>query len=130
VVQPPPCLDHQNMPTTCSICRIVAPLFDTLGHTFLKCYSLRQELSVDDEMVNGTGEVCMPKKPVKWLFKVWCCSFDCCGYLCTFQVYQGKPTDPITGKKTTEKGLIMRVVSELVALFAGLSHVVYCVPCR
>ena len=32
----------------------------------------------------------------------------------------------IPGKKTPEKGLVMRVVSELVAPFAGLNHVVYC----
>ena len=66
----------------------------------------------------------MPKKPVKWGFKVCCCFCACCGYLCTFQVYQ--PTDPITGRKTPEKRLVMRVVSELVAPFAGLNHVVYC----
>ena len=123
-------VDNQSMPPTGGICRKVKPLLDALGHTFLTCYSPGQELSVDEGMVKykgrAGGKVCMPKKPVKWGFKVWCCSCACCSYLCMFQVYQGKPTDPITGKKTPEKGLVMRVVSELVAPFAGLNHVVYC----
>ena len=51
------------------------------------------------------GKVVMPRKPVKKGFKIWCCS--CCGYLCTFQVYHGIPTDLLTGKKTVEKGLAM-----------------------
>ena len=72
------------------------------------------------------GKVCMPKKPVKMGFKIWCCSCACCGYLCTFQLYNGKPTDPTTGKKTPERGLAKRVVSDLVAPFVGSNHVVYC----
>ena len=36
----------------------------------------------------------MPNKPIKAGFKVWSCCCSCCGYLCTFQVYEGKPIDP------------------------------------
>ena len=58
-----------------------------------------------------------------------------------FQVYHGKPTDLLTGKKTVEKGLAMRVVKDLVRPFVGLNlasypgrpgyeaslnHVIYC----
>ena len=39
-----------------------------------------------------------------------------------FRYTRGKPTHPITGKKTPEKGLVMRVVSELVAPFAGVNR--------
>ena len=48
---------------------------------------------------------------------VLCCS--CCGYLCTFQVYEGKPID---GKR-----MVTRVVKDLVGPFSGFSfnHVVY-----
>ena len=68
----------------------------------------------------------MPKKPIKLGYKVWCCSCSCCGYLCTFQLYEGKPVDSHTGEKVTEKGLVIRVVSELVAPYSGMNHVLYC----
>ena len=53
---------------------------------------------------------------------MWC---SCCGYLCTFQVYEGKPIDPATGKSTSEKGMVARVVKDMVGQFSGLNHVVY-----
>ena len=66
----------------------------------------------------------MPNKPIRIGFKMWSCSCSCCGYLCTFQVYQGCQKDVVTGKKTPEKGLARRVVMDLVAPFAGLNHVI------
>ena len=56
---------------------------------------------------------------------MWCCCCSCCGYLCTFQVYEGKPIDPATGKSTSEKGMVARVVKDLVGPLSGLNHVVY-----
>ena len=50
-----------------------------------------------------------------------CCSY--CDYLCTFQVYEGKPIDPAIGKSTSEKGMVARVVKYLVGALSG--HVVY-----
>ena len=67
----------------------------------------------------------MPNKLIKVGFKVWCCCCSCCGYLCTFQVYEGKPIDPATGKSTSEKGMVARVVKDLVGSLSGLNHVVY-----
>ena len=88
---------------------------DMLSDTFVKCYS--QELSVDEAMVRYKGyiggKVVMPKK---------CCSCSCSGYLCTFQVYHGRPTDLSNSRKTAEKGLAKR---DLVGPFVGLNHVVY-----
>ena len=72
------------------------------------------------------GKVLMPTKPVKVGYKVWCCSCFCCGYLCSFQVYDGRTTDPVSRKKISEKGLTMRVVSDLTTPFGGLNNVVYC----
>ena len=46
--------------------------------------------------------------------------------MCTFQVYHGRQVDEVTGKRTPEKGLAKQVVTDLVAPFAGLNHVVYC----
>ena len=108
----------------------IKTILDTFSRTFLEYYSPAQELSVDESMIEYKGhvggKVCMPRKPVKQGFKVWCCSCSCCGYLCTFQIYDGAPTNPVTGEKTQEKGLAKRVVGDLVAPFTGVNHVVYC----
>lgn len=123
-------VDNTITPANGGISRKIKPVLDTLEYTFLKCYNPGQELSVDEGMVKykgrAGGKVVMPNKPIKKGFKIWCCSCSCCGYLCTFQVYHGKPTHLTTGKKTAEKGLAMRVVTDLVAPFEGLNHVVYC----
>ena len=108
----------------------IKPVIDTLSHTFLQYYSPGQELSVDEAMVKYKGhvggKVCMPRKPVKLGFKIWCCSCSCCGYLCTFQVYHGASRDLVTGRKVPERGLAKRVVGNLVAPFVGVNHVLYC----
>lgn len=108
----------------------IKPLLDVLGRTFYEHYNPGQELSVDEAMVKykrrGKGKVRMPKKPIKCGFKVWSCSCSCCGYLCSFQVYDGKPTDPVTGEKMTETGMVRRVVTDLLDGFTGSNHVVYC----
>ena len=84
------------------------PILDVLSRTFLSNYSPSQELSVDEAMIKYKGhirgKVRMPNKPIKAGFKVWCCCCSCCGYLCTFQVYEGKPIDPATGKIDIWKG--------------------------
>ena len=56
----------------------IKPVLDTLGHTFLECYSpAHRSLTVDESMVKYKahvgGKLCMPRKPVKQGFKVWCC---------------------------------------------------------
>ena len=107
----------------------IKPILDVLSRTFLSNYSPSQELSVDEAMIKYKGhirgKVRMPNKSIKAGFKVWCCCCSCCGYLCTFQVYEGKPIDPATGKSTSEKGMVARVVKDLVGPLSGLNHVVY-----
>ena len=58
-------------------------------------------------------------------FKIWCCCCSCCGYLCTFQVYEGKPTDSSTGKQVPEKGKAKRVVLEIILTVAIFKFWVY-----
>ena len=122
-------VDNDKIRSSGGPSRKIKPVVDTLNETFLKHYNPGQELSVDESMVKYIGcckgKVRMPKKPIKLGYKIWCCSCSCCGYLCTFQVYDGRPIDPETGKKTPEKGLVKRVVSDLVAPFIGMNHVVY-----
>ena len=122
-------VDNDTIPASGGPSRKIKPVVDTLSRTFLKHYCPGQELSVDECMVkykgHCRGKVRMPNKPIKLGYKIWCCSCSCCGYLCTFQVYDGRPIDPETGKKMSEKGLVMRVVSDLLAPFAKMNHVVY-----
>ena len=123
-------VDNEKVDRSGGPYRKVKPVLDVLSETFLKQYSPSQELSVDESMIKYKGrckgKVRMPKKPIKLGYKVWCCSCSCCGYLCSFQLYEGKPVDPDTGKKVAEKGLVNRVVSELVAPFSGMNYVLYC----
>ena len=41
-------------------------------------------------------------------------------------MYKGKPTNPVTGKREAEKGMAMRVVTDLLRPFVDTNHVVYC----
>ena len=108
------CVDNRQAAPDGGISRKIQIILGTLSVNFLKHYNPSQELSVDEAMVKykgrAKGKIKMPKKPVKLGFKVWCCSCSCCGYLCTFDVYHGKPTDPKTGLKIKETGLDMRYV--------------------
>ena len=108
----------------------IKTILDTLSANFLAKYNPAQELSVDEMMIKykgrKRGKIHMPKKPVKLGFKVWSCSCSCCGYLCSFQVYNGRLTDASgPGKKVSERGLKKRVLKELVEPFYGEHHVVY-----
>ena len=103
---------------------------DTLRTTFFENYSPSRELSVDEAMVKykgcvKQGKVKMSKKPIKCGFKIWCLSCSCCGYLCNFEFYEGRPIDPITGKKKSDKGMVRRVVERLCEPFEGMGHVLY-----
>ena len=96
----------------------------------MEAYNPSQELAVDESMVKYKGrvrgKVHMPKKPIKWGFKLWWCLCACCGYLCNFQLYEGRKMDLVAGKKVSEKGLVKRVVKGLVEPFDGSNHVLYC----
>ena len=123
-------VDNNTLSPNDGLTAKLKPLLDILENTFFISYSPAQEMCVDEAMIKykgrvGKGKVKMPKKPVKQGFKIWCACCSCCGYLCAFQVYEGKPTDPLTGKKVSEKGLTKRVVLDLLAPFEGMNHVVY-----
>lgn len=122
-------VDNSKLSPGHGISRKLKPVLDLLSDTFLRNYSPGQELAVDEAMVkykgHVKGKVRMPKKPIKEGFKIWCCSCSCCGYLCTFQLYEGKPTDPCTGKHVPEKGMVKRVVMDLVTPFSDMNHVLY-----
>ena len=59
--------------------------------------------------VKGTVKMQKKKKPLGKGFKIWCCCCTCCGYLCSFKIYEDKPINPITGKSVSEKGNNSRI---------------------
>ena len=53
---------------------------------------------------HARGNVRMPKKPVKLGLKCGAAAAAALAVvLCTFQVYEGRPVDPGSGKSVTEK---------------------------
>ena len=96
---------------------------------FLLNYCPGQELSIDEVMINykgdARGKVRMPNRLVMTCVKVWCWCCSCCGYLCTFRVYEGRPVDPGSGKFVTVKGMVFRIVNDLTRSFSGSNHVLY-----
>ena len=122
-------VDDSTVPPGDGVERKIKPVLDVLAETFFRSYSPSQELCVDEAMVKYKGrvkgKVRMPKKTIKLGFKIWCCACSCCGFLCTFRMYSGKPIDPCSGRKVSEKGLVKKVVKDLLSPFEGMNHVVY-----
>ena len=122
------CDDNTEITDFSDVTCKIRTVLSTLSSNFLARYNPSQELSVDEMMVKYKGrkggKIKMPRKPVKVGFKVWSCSCSCCSYLCSFQVYNGRLTDS-SGNKVSEKGLVSRVVNDLVEPFHGECHVVY-----
>ncbi len=122
------CDDNTCIVDSRKITSKIQTVLETLSTNYLAKYHPSQELSVDEMMIKYKGrkggKIHMPRKPVKLGFKVWCCSCSCCGYLCTFDVYNGRLTGS-SGEKVSEKGLLMRVVKQLVEPFHTMNHVVY-----
>ena len=111
------CDDNAEIADLSDVTCKIRTVLSTFSNNFLARYNPSQELSVDEMMVKYQGrkggKIKIPHKPVKVGFKVWSCSCSCCGYLCSFQVYNGRLTDS-SGNKVSEKGLVSRVVNNLV----------------
>lgn len=122
------CEDNESITDSRDVTSKIKTVLGTLEHTYFTKYNPSQELSVDEMMIKfkgrKSGKIHMPKKPVKLGFKVWACSCSCCGYLCTFSVYNGRLSDS-SGKKVPQKGLVKDVVHGLLERFYGQQHVVY-----
>lgn len=122
------CEDNSSIVDTSDVTCKIKTVLRTLSSTFFAKYNPAQEISVDEMMVKYKGrkggKIHMPKKPVKLGFKVWSCSCSCCGYLCTFQVYNGRCINS-SGEKVSEKGLVQRVVKDLVEPYQNENRVVY-----
>ena len=85
-------------------------------------YNPGQEMCIDEAMdikhkSHMKGNIHMPKKFIKMGFRIWCCCYSCYS--------MGKPMDLSTGKQVSEKGMVKKVVLELVGPFSGLNQVLY-----
>ena len=78
----------------------VRPVISHLSCSFSQAYDPGQCLSIDETMIKSKrrakGKVCMPKKPVKHGFKMYCLSCSCCGYLqgCSKEFQYGLAKSP------------------------------------
>ncbi|XP_040078205.1 piggyBac transposable element-derived protein 4-like isoform X2 [Ixodes scapularis] len=88
-------------------CYKVRPLIEALNKNFRKEYSPSSHVAVDESMILFKGRSAMkqymPMKPkIKRGYKVWSLADSETGYLCRFEVYQGRngerPTDQTLGE--------------------------------
>ena len=98
---------------------------DILTDRFRLCYSPGRELSIDESMIGTKCRVpflqYMPKKPTKWVIKVWVCADANTAYVQTFSVYTGKSNDT----EFAGKQLAFRVVMKLLKDYIDKHHKVY-----
>lgn len=79
-------------------CYKVRPLIRMMNQKFESEYQPSSHLAVDESMIlfkgRSTLKQYMPMKPkIKRGFKVWCLADSDTGYLCRFQLYEGKSED-------------------------------------
>lgn len=95
---------------------------------FAEVYKPKQHLSIDEAMIKFKGRhhavQYMPKKPIKWGFKVWVCAESDTGYCLQFDVYTGKARDPARAAARTEHGLGYDVVATLSQQYQEKNHII------
>lgn len=99
----------------------VRPFIDALEASFEKCFLLSESFAIDESMIRFKGRSTikqyLPKKPIKWGYKVWSLA-DKSGYLKKFQIYTGK-------EGPREKLLGPRVVKDLCKGLENKNHRLY-----
>ena len=104
-------------------------MIDLVNERFAEVYKPGQCLSVDEAMIKFKGrhhaKQYMPKKPIKWGFKVWMCAESDTGYALRVQVYEGKARDPARLADRQQNGLGFDVVKSLTKDYQGKNHIVY-----
>src|SRR6267154_948832 len=107
----------------------IRPMIDLFNTRAADLYKPKQQLSVDEAMIKFKGQhrfkQYMPKKPVKFGFKVWVCAEADTGYAFQVEVYEGKARTEARVALRTLNGLGFDVVSELTKQYQGKNHVVY-----
>ena len=100
----------------------VREVMDKVNNKFLTVHKPHRENSMDEAMIKFQGhsqlKQYMPAKPVKRGIKVWCRADAHNGYLCEFQVYQGR-------EEGVQGSLGTRVVLALSHSLEGKSYHLY-----
>ena len=77
----------------------IRALFDHLNDKFLECYSPGENLSVDESIMPWRGRVAfrrfIPKKPIRYGLKLYCCCESKTGYISSMKLYTGKEGDSV-----------------------------------
>ena len=106
----------------------VRPMIDLFNTRAADVYKPTQHLSVDEAMIPFKGRhpsrQYMPKKPVKWGFKVWVCAEAGSGYALQLEVYEGKARSQERIDRRSKHGLGFDVVEHLTRQYQGYYHVV------
>ena len=102
----------------------VRPIIDNIREKCLTLYKPHKENAVDEAMVKFKGrstlKQCMPAKPIKRGYKVWCRCDSHNGFTCCFQVYLGA-TDSV------EKDLGIRATLDMTWDIFNKGYITYTV---
>ena len=106
----------------------VRALINLANANFAKAYNPKQNLSIDEAMIKFKGrhysKQYLPKKPIKWGFKVWVCAESDTGYALQVEVYEGKVRNPVRAATRKEHGLGYDVVNSLTQEYQLKNHVI------
>ncbi|KAJ8981573.1 hypothetical protein NQ317_002601 [Molorchus minor] len=102
------------------------PLITKLNDNFRSFYKTTRRISVDESMIlfkdRSTLKQYNPQKPIKRGYKIWCVA-DQLGYVCNFDVYQGK--NEALENEFAVCGLGERMVLSLTKPYWGIHKIVY-----
>ena len=102
----------------------VKTILTRLKQRYLDLFIPGQDQAIDEAMVKFKGQSSLkqyiPNKPIKRGFKMWMRADSKSGYVCEFEVYEGKKGDIV------EKGLGAQVVMALTKHIHERYHHVYC----
>jgi hypothetical protein len=107
----------------------VRPLIDLINARFSAIYKPKQCLSIDEGMIKFKGQhhakMYMPKKPIKWGFKLWILAEPGTGYALRVEVYEGKARDPVRIAARQQFTLGYDVVDTLSKDYQLKNHIIY-----
>jgi hypothetical protein len=107
-------------------------LVDKIREACMREWTLGKYITVDEMMIRYKGSYCparqyMPKKPQKWVIKVWCLADSVSKYVYNFDIYCGKVENIGGGDVPVERGdgsMAQSVVLKLMVGLEGKGHIV------
>lgn len=91
------------------------PLLDHLNVVIDKVYKSSSWYSIDESMIKFKGRCFlkqyMPKKPIKWGYKVWCLADAVTGYIIAFFIYTGQEASKFA--TTLGERVVMKLATKI-----------------